>query len=192
MELMRHESFRFSSSVHALANPDRLIRHLLYSLSSILVGICDIPKGWRSGLGAYPPPVRQPHASQDSREILFESYYSLSLIFPQQIYVFRPVGTTRSGLTASSAGGGRLVRSWTLLPLLCLVYSDAKHPTSDLLLECFLFATLHPHILSLFVLFLSLSHLRTSRFPHPNLIFTQKPQEDCVAGSSAWRFRGVG
>lgn len=78
MELMRHESFRFSTPVHALAKPARLIRHLLYSLSSILGGICDIPKEWRSGLRAYPPPVRQPHASHDSREILFESYYSLS------------------------------------------------------------------------------------------------------------------
>lgn len=74
----RQERFPLSALVHTLVKSAPLIRHLLYSLSSILGGVCDLPTEGRSRLGAYPPPVQQPHASHDSREILFQSYYSLS------------------------------------------------------------------------------------------------------------------
>lgn len=43
MEQTRRKSFRFSTPVHTLLRSAPLIRHLLYSLSSILGGICDIP-----------------------------------------------------------------------------------------------------------------------------------------------------
>lgn len=64
-------SFSFTPSAHTLWKSlqcNQWVSYFpLYSLSSILGGICDIPKERRSRLRAYLPPVQQPHISHDSQ-----------------------------------------------------------------------------------------------------------------------------